>query len=319
MTLTDRQSNMFNISKAFALISIVLAHMPYGNNDALVKAVQGNLAQVGVFIYFFCSGFFYKRKENDTKSFWLKKLKTVIIPWIIIGSGTFAISFALSGFETNGLFVRYVKWVLGIGSIYWYMLILVICFALFKFIHNNDILLCVCVIVSLVSVYLSAFKIIEFNQYLNVFNWIGVFALGVLIRNRGMIEKLHSSLLGIVSLIFFVVFTVISSMRCIPIKSYIDAYSFPVEVTACIVVFWLSYHLCNNKLLIDIGKKSFFVYLSHVQVAGALNTRLPHNVPLLILRPFIVIVICYVFAKVLETLLKKSHLCNRFGSYLALR
>lgn len=314
MELTKRQSDSLFVAKAFAILSVVCAHMSFTNEYFFADTVRNCLGQIGVAIFFVISGFFYKRTNGDTKIFWAKKAKTALLPWVVLSSATFALSAILSG-SLSGFPVSFIKYVLGIGSLYWYMSISFILFATFKFVTKKWQLI-VCIIISIVSVYLTTFEIIPhneyFNQYINPLNWIGFFALGLLLRQENLLEKIIGIKVFAFSLVGLVISIVIAVLRGNEIKAYIDVTSIFTEVFGLILAINLSYLLANSKLLIDIGKKSFFIYLMHIQVAGLINTRLPYNEVFFILRPFIVLAVCYIIAVVFKLILKllKLNKCN---------
>ena len=256
--------------------------------------------------FFVISGFFYKRTKGDTKKYWSKKVKTVFIPWILFAIGTFALSILLNK-SLEGFPLSFVKYFLGIGSLYWYMSMSIVMFVIFKYITKRWQLV-LCVIISIVSVYLTAFHIIPvvpyFNQYLNLFNWIGFFAIGILLRKENLLEKLINTKSFIISLIIVVASIIVAVLRDNEVKSYVDVTSLFTEVFGLVFILNLSNWLANNKLLIDIGKKSFFIYLMHIQVAGIITTRLPYNAFFFILRPFIALAVCYIVSVVFKYLLK---------------
>ena len=326
--LTKQQSNMLYVAKAVSVVLIAGAHMPFGGSMP-AESIRMSICQIGVVVFFVCTGFFYRREEKDSKLFWIKKSKTVIIPWVIMASATFLLSVVLSG-SADGFPLSYIKWVLGIGSHYWYMTVMLICFVLFNCLfysdHSQKIKrtgLYLCIVVSVISVLLSAGKIIiynaSFNQYTNVLNWIGWFSLGVLVREKKWLDRITSWKLFTVACSLLIVFTALSSSREIIIEAYVDMYSVPIEVCGGICVLFIAKLLCNSNVLVDIGKKSFFIYLIHIQIAGMINARLPYNAVFFVARPFVAVAVCYFSAKVFEWVLKKLKCSEELKKILALR
>lgn len=323
--MTEKQeSDWFYVVKCLSLLLIIVAHMPFGNVFP-AETLRISVSQVGVFCFFVSAGFFYKRKPRDSIIFWKKKLHTVIVPWIVLASCTFVISILLSN-SSPEILTAYVKWIFGIGSVYWYMLILTFCFFVFKYIYNDEssqYALWGCIAVSLVSILLSSLSVIKysscFNQYTNVFNWIGIFALGILIKKKTLHCFFTSIPVVLVSLVLFVVFLYRSSADRTFVNAYVDMFSLPIEISGCVVLFFLANWLKKFRLLIDIGKKSFFVYLIHIQIAGAINTRLPRNTVFFLLRPVVVLLVCYIIAKLLEMVLKRYNCFDKYGFVFGLR
>ena len=319
MEITKTQSNSLFVAKAFAILSVICAHMTFTNEYIVAETIRNCLGQIGVCVFLILSGFFYKRKENDSKEFWSKKLKSVFVPWLLLSICTFMLSAVLKRL-LSGFPFSFIQYFLGFGSLYWYMTISFILFVVFKYITKNWQLV-VCVIISILSVYLSFFKIIPynqyFNQYLNPFNWVGFFALGILLRKENLLDKLINIKAFVFAFIGFVMSIVaVIAFRLNEFLSYTDVTSLFTEIFGFIVVLNLSNWLSNSKLLIDIGKKSFFIYLMHIQVAGAINTRLPYNTVFFILRPFIALAVCYIIAVVFKFILEKiklSKFCFAFG------
>ena len=180
--ITEKQSNALYVIKAFAILSVIAAHMPFGAEHPTADLIRNALGQVGVAVFFIVSGFLYKRTEGDTKTFWQKKLKGIVIPWILFSLLTFAVSCVLSHKIPMAVLP---KWILGFGTWYWFVPILLMCFALFKFLDDN-VSLVFTILLSIASVMLMSFGILKcnslFTQYTNVFNWIGFFAFGILLR-----------------------------------------------------------------------------------------------------------------------------------------
>ena len=90
--------------------------------------------------------------------------------------------------------------------------------------------------------------------------------------------------------------------------TYANRFCLLVELSGFLFCLNLSYALSGFGLLKDIGKKSFFIYLAHMQIAGVINTRLPYNTIFFILRPVIALAVVYIGAKIAELMLKKLKL-----------
>ena len=318
--ITEKQSKALYAIRAFAILSVILAHMPFGEAHPTAESVRIALGQVGVAVFFIVSGFFYKREQGDSKSFFLSKLKTIVVPWLLISIGTFAFSAVLSR-DISGLPLSLVKWVLGVKTWYWYLPVLLVLYALFGRVYKNGAILTVCVFISIASVMLSAFGVIKygeiFDQHFNVLNWVGLFALGCLIKKYSLIDRLSGVLPLLISLAVLTA-SVILSVKFGQDKAYIDYFSIPVEISGFVLLYNLSFALSEVKPICDIGKKSFFIYLIQMQPAGIINTRLPYNVPLFIIRPFAVLAALYLLSLLLQLVLKKLKL-EKYAFVLALK
>lgn len=309
-TITKRESNMWYVMKTFAVFFVVMAHMCFSENYHTAEIIRTSIGQIGVVIFFISSGYFYSRKPNDSKVFWKKKLKTFFLPWFFLATGIFFLSAILFGVPEN-LPIAYLKNLFGIGTLYWYMTVTTFFMILFKF-DKKDFILYICIVISVISIILSATGLIiykgDFNQYLNVFNWVGFFAAGVLLRKYNILQKLINIKFLIASFLGVAIAIIVATLRNRTVEAYIDITSLLLEISGFVFVLNISNILANNNIFIDIGKKSFFIYLVHIQIVGVINTRLPYNALFFILRPVIGLTVCYVIAVVFKFMLNKIKL-----------
>ncbi len=309
-TITKKESNMWYVMKAFAIFFVVMAHMSFSGDYHTAEIIRTSIGQIGVVIFFISSGYFYSRKPDDSKVFWQKKLKTFFLPWFLIATGIFFLSAILFGMPEN-LPVAYLKNLFGVGTLYWYMTVTTVLMILFKFI-KKDIFLYVCIVISVISVILSATGLFvykgDFNQYLNVFSWVGFFTAGILLRKYNILQKLINTNFLIVSFLGIAVAVIVAVLRNITIEAYIDITSLLIEISGFVFVLNISNILANNNFFIDIGKKSFFIYLIHIQIVGIINTRLPYNALFFIIRPIAGLAVCYIIAKIFKFILDKFKL-----------
>ena len=201
---------------------------------------------------------------------------------------------------------------------------MMLCFVVFKLLpHKNNALLYVCIGISVVSVLLSAFSVISYNlvwnQYTNPMNWIGFFALGMLIRQKDLLKKLISWKLAVVSGIVLILCVVWNIVNGTQTEAYIGILSLPIELCGSICILYLANLFCNSKLLADIGRTSFFIYLVHIQVAGVCNTRLPGHPAFLLIKPLVAVIVCYIAAKCIKWILGQLRQYEKIGCYFGLR
>ena len=169
-------------------------------------------------------------------------------------------------------------------------------------------------IISLVTITLSILGIIpysvEFNQYVNVFNWLGFFAAGMLVARKNVLQTIQSNKFILVGFFLIVVSTTCRVFINTHVEAYIDIVSLPVEIGGLLFILGISRKLDRIKVLIDIGKKSFFIYLYHIQIVGFINSRLPLNPFLFVLRPIIGLIVCYALAVAAKWIITKIKLCS---------
>lgn len=65
------------------------------------------------------------------------------------------------------------------------------------------------------------------------------------------------------------------------------------EISGFVVFMFISYWLRNVQILNNIGKNTYFIYLTHMQIVGVINTRLPQNSLFYLLKPMIGLIVVY--------------------------
>lgn len=126
------------------------------------------------------------------------------------------------------------------------------------------------------------------TPYLNILNWMGFFALGILIRRKFASLKMRAQPLILAA--FIAIFDCAGLCRH-EIYTYFSLNSYFFEVGGSIVLISLSYYI-NKKyfigqVLLYSGKNSFFIYLLHMQIVQFICSRIPYNVIWDIVRPVI--------------------------------
>lgn len=284
LNLSKTESDGFYIIKFFAILSVIAVHVCnyVDNKGILITAITdfwSMFARCGVVVFFILSGFFYSRKQGDGKLFWQKKSLQIILPWIICATATYALSVVL----THKISVLgYIKWTLGSGSWYYYLTVMVILFAAFKLIGNKDILLYACIAINLISIALYTFGINYIDggfitKYLNLFNWIGFFALGMLMRKyRFDIRILKSKMPLVICIVIFAASLFINAK--IKIFTYFNLFTVVYTLAVFVILIYVGDAIArikHNKMLITLGKDTFFIYLVHMQIVQIISARIP--------------------------------------------
>lgn len=250
--------------KSCALISVFFAHMPL-SIDGPICYLFNLLGIVGVPSFFFLSGFL----DVGSCSNFVTKAQRMMIPLLFWGTITFIISVALShGFSNSfpDLIFKWIKWVIGSGSIYYFVPVLLACM-LFVVYVNEYILIAM----SLLSIGLGL-KIPYgdvFTAYLNPFNFILYFSLGRLYRKSSYVLK-ENKFLMLLSIVLVVFYLCIWRMQT---PSYFNICYVPFSLVSLYLLNVLEKKI-NIPWLVEIGKLSFVIYLSHIQCAGFINTRM---------------------------------------------
>ena len=289
MAISKKQSDAFWALKAFAIFTVFFAHMPGHLYNAVIF---DRIGLIGVPLFMLCAGFFYERgREASFLDYFSKKLYTIIIPWIVWGTITFFIHCLKE--STFGV-LTYLKWILGIGTWLYFVPVLLCCQILFRYI-NNVVLL----VLGLVSMFLSVFHIIPYNEiftpYVNPFNFIGYFAIGNYLHTYDKwmsIKPIGGCGMVIVSILLICLFK--------PVYWY----PYTLVTSAVLLIGLFSIHQAFNCSFVSpIGKVSFVIYLSHIQIAGFVNQMLSGLWGTLF--EFLKVIVAFILATLLVIGLKK--------------
>lgn len=296
-TFEQKISSMVTVARAFALISIVCAHITFaaGAPYAITKLYSA-FASVGVICYLICSAYYYNPKKYTFVGLLKNKAITLGLPWIFLGTVGYLYKAVLS---KSLSVVEYLKWIFGNGSFLYFLTILILCFLIFY--RTNNIVLYCSIGVSLVSLILTATGVLDpvisalhITNYLNIFNWVGVFALGMLFKQIDS-EKLYNFVykMRFVAIGLFAVVVLIVCIFDVKVGyfSYIGIW---LELLGTFAIFGMStIGIFENKLFYDMSNLSFTVYLIHMMVIGIFDKVYNLHFVLQAIAVFIVIGICY--------------------------
>lgn len=269
-------SSMFTVARVFALISIVAAHInfPQGE-DYILNEVYSVIASIGVIAFLFMSSYYYNPEKFT--SLWeilKKKFVTIGIPWLFLGTLAYLYNAVLTG---NIGIMKWIAWILGYKTYLYFLTVLFLCFIIF---YKTNKIFCICCIpISIISIMLTASGILEpvitflhITDYLNIFNWIGVFALGQLCKN---IEP--KSLFIFITryrFLWIALFLVLAAtIIFFDIKTgYFSFVGIYFEIIGALCIFAISsFGIFNIKLFQNIANNSFSIYLIHMPLLGVLD------------------------------------------------
>lgn len=177
--LTQTESNAIWALKAVAIFTVFFAHMPWHDPNSIMYTVYQYMGIIGVPIFLYLSGYL---AAGGAKTF-IQQVKYIVVPTLIYGSLTFVISFVITDkLHTPSMTILgdYIRWIVGSGSIYYFITVLLFCHASSKII--NDWIL---VAISILSIFLSWNYLPHneiFTRYLNPFNFIIYYSLGRIAR-----------------------------------------------------------------------------------------------------------------------------------------
>ncbi len=301
-------SNQLYILKFYAICCVALAHSCFDKVpcNSWVFALS-KISALGVFIFFILSGYFFHIKEN----FWKKKINLLFLPWllnalIMYGYSCWhnAYSFTAKGF---------INYFVGNGTYLWFLTTLVLCYAFCYFYKKFPKLLISFIILNFVSIFLTVYGILPnnispkkwffayINPYLNIFNWLGFFAFGILLQNGGLEKWMYLSkkyfliilaaYIGLIYLAYHFDYGFI----------YWTYFTIP-QILLGVSVFFA---LCQSKVtqwrgissvLIKAGAATLSLYLYHMMIIGKIFVSAPflqQSMILSILRPVICVLLLW--------------------------
>ena len=310
---TQEESKGFYIYKAIAILCVIAAHVSViienlGIWTFICSTFWAMMARIGVVIFFTTSGFFFSRTKGDSLNFWKKKFFNIILPWLICATITFIVSLILGVKQEIAL--KCFQWILGFGTWYYYVSVLLIFFLIFKFIEKSEILLYVCFTLNIVSILLDTWGLNPISQfsfctpYLNIFNWIGYFALGILCRKHRLDRWILKSKIALSLTIVLTIFAIILFFL---LKNESDFHyiTFLYKLPLAVMLFYVSSWLAKGKMnfMVVVGKDTYFIYLVHMQIVQFICSRLP--IIFEIVKPLVGLLIMCIIALTVKVFFKK--------------
>lgn len=319
--MTNR-SEAIDYIKGIAIISVISAHcnavLDTRNRFALISSlILQNIGTLGVICFFVISGLLFHYRGDGVGSFFAKKARNIIIPWCISATCVYLYVYL----RKPPITMRgYLKFILGNGSYCYYLTVLMVLYVLFvffPFMRKNFVLL-ICMGITIFSIF-CLYDIGGVNPYLNIFNWIGYFAIGVYIsENQKAWIWLKQK---ITSHIFF--WLVLGGGIYVAILIYqiyhqsCGGYWNGLNVISCwsgsIVIVLTSNVIEKRKdslfkrTILQAGRDSFGIYIWHMPVAGIIARIMSIRAMawLVIIRPIIVLLIMLVIIRVMKKIMFK--------------
>ena len=307
-TFKQRISSTVTVARVFALVSIVCAHITF-TKDApyAITKLYSAFASIGVICYILCSAYYYNPKKYTFVGLLKNKAITIGVPWIFLGTVGYLYNAILS---KNLSVIGYLKWIIGNGSFLYFLTILILCFLIFY--RTNNIILYCAIGVNILSLMLTAAGVLDtvisalhITNYLNIFNWVGVFAMGMLLKQLSP-EKLYNFLYKS-RFIALGAFAMAVTLVCI-FDIHVGYFSYLgiwLELLGTLAILGVStISIFENKLFYDISNLSFTVYLVHMMVIGIFDRVYNLHFILQAISVFIIIGICYIILFVGRWLIK---------------
>lgn len=262
--IEEKQSKRIWSLKAFAILSVFFAHMPCNDTYPVMSKLYALIGIAGVPFFLFLSGYLnYGKSFNITK-----KVRTIMIPVIVLGGLSFLLSvFALGVTLRYGFVVDMILYLLGSRSIFYFVTILLFCF-IASYFCNTWILIGLSILsITIGHDYIPHNDV--FTRYLNPFNFIIYFELGYVARQYNLkicnpwIAILTGIALSVASWFLF------SDTR----PSYFSIYCLLFFIGAFLIIDGIL-HITMSGFGVYVGKISFVIYLTHISFASYINSQL---------------------------------------------
>lgn len=325
MNYFDRliQSRFFYMFRGIAIISVAYAHS-LSLSDEILQRVGAAIGILGVPIFLFCSGFYFKRQK--WRELLTKLLAGIVSPWLLWGTVAFVISVAL-GAASNNL-ISFLAFLFGHGTWLYYIPVYLTIQILFN-ISDNPYFIAASIIVSLASNVISFIPppssglapIITLWQ--NPLNWMEFFAMGILFNRLGLLEKVINGKFRIKFILVVITVLIAGLLVWVPLKiNYWNPLAIVLEFVSIVSIPIITFKFIDSKSLSSLGRNSYLLYLLHMQLGIALANILFSivSVPdfiILLTKPLIVlgITMCLIFLIKLTVRLLKL---DRFNQYIGL-
>ena len=316
---TVSTSDFFYRLRGCAILSVAYAHS-FSLSDVVLRQVASLIGIIGVPLFLIASGYYFK--EQPLKEFLRSKLINIIIPWFIWGSVAYFIS-NVADRETIH-FWKHVSYLIGYGTWLYYVPIYLIITFIFNFINSRPYLILFLLIsfFSCTLTFSSLHNIEIITPYQNPLNWVGFFALGVLLKEKSF-EKWSKNSIGVILIvgILFILLGYLTIFFGLKV-CYWNPLCFIFELLGFILVSNLCIRLNDGRFLSTLGKYSYLIYFLHMQfgvfTANLLLSfaELP-EILLFFIKPLLVIMITAVYVKLIILTVNLGGV-QKFSRYLGI-
>lgn len=309
--MTKEKNNIIYILKCFAIISVICAHCNSIPNDSIYvikcfSCILSNWGTYGVGLFFIVSGYLFN-PEKDRYSFFKKKLINICIPWLT-SSVLVYLYVHLRSMDLS--IIGFIQFLFGFNSYLYYLSVIMLLYIIYYFIPllRRVFALIIAIVINLVFV-LGTIKVPYISEYINIANWIGYFALGVLIKS-------HLEIFGKIKTIIYnnkVLFAIlhvcilITKVLYLSRGSYWGCFNAIQMWSGMTLLYILAMASSNGSLFTIIGKYSFTIYLWHIPFAGMTAKLMSKGILIyfVLIRPVIVLVVTLFLLKTIEIIMNK--------------
>ena len=262
-------SNMVHIARIIAIIAVVSAHINLSEYPR-IDCLYGNIGICGVAVFLIISGYYYKK--YSFKEFFSKKIKRIVIPWIFVGSIVFLFTAIIN--KTPLSLETLLCWLFGYKTYLYYVVIQMLCYCVFYL--SCPLFDTFAVVSTIVSLTLTQKGLLEstlihmgLTNYLNLFNWIGFFAIGRIIsrvKAESIIAILKKTKLYVLTIWIFVLFSLVYFKVTLTYFSLFGA-------VFSLLSAWMIFSITTTSILQAIPFKylscmTYSIYLLHMMFVG---------------------------------------------------
>lgn len=176
--------------------------------------------------------------------------------------------------DNIGVF-EWLKFLVGYNSYLYYLTVLMICYLIYFYPvkHNKiTIMAIVSIFITIISQQLTAWGILDvksigLTNYLNIFNWVGYFSLGLCLKNVDAYKFITKIRKYIVPIIMIWVALFVIAYYFDNSTGYFSLFAIPLQIFGAIIVFALSsFKSLDCRFVKYIARISFSVYLVHMVI-----------------------------------------------------
>jgi len=315
-------SKMCTVARTVAMLTVISAHLTIRTSEVVSNLYQ-TIGSIGVVVFLLISGYYYEK--TPLVNMVPKKIKTVVLPWLLLGSLVWVVDSLLNGRSLNVL--SWIQWLMGYKTYLYFVVVLLVCFVLFYI--RNSVTLWIAVALNVVSIALTACGVpfvkqildsLHLTNYLNVFNWVGFFALGILAQSLDA-EKILAFLkkTRLLALGFSSIATAVIAFTDVEV-GYFSALGWLYELLCA----WSIFDLCTfdfayNKVTVSISETSYAIYLIHLMFTGILAKIYGFNAVLSLFANVIVLSFTWGLLILGEVLANKCRLGDVYRLLLGIR
>ena len=297
--MNEKDKQYIYILKAIAIFFVICAHV--ANIDSqnriihLMAIILENMGSLGIGIFYFFAGYFFTTQKSFLQ-FMNDKLKNILIPWLFTGVVIYLYVNIRKG-DIN--FKELLLWLVGYKTYLYFLTNLLFFYCFYFLFTTKKIVILSSFLFGIISLNLTAFGFLnEINPYLNPFNFIIYFSIGKLINEKSKFQKMKEIGYRYRYLFAYIYIIIAVASDLLNISAgYFGKITLILQISSLMMFIGFGQNIKFKKnYIIDIGRKSYSIYLLHMPVAGIITYIFNRYLVLeyfIFLRPFIVLFLTY--------------------------